>query len=96
MRSLKELYQIALDNFDYIERVKSGLCGLFFYLFKIGKITNQEHILIESYFAKNKPTFSSKFFWKFSYNCFNRFWWKKNKEGYKQRKKFLEYLRDKS
>lgn len=93
-RTLKELYQIVLDNFDknqdFLQR--SGCYGICHHFNQID-ISWEERDLIIQHFEDNKPKIISKFWWNWNYNHFyNAWWWTKDEKGNKQRKLFLQHI----
>jgi len=96
MRTLKELWQIALDNYDINQ--DRGICCHLNLLCIYSKISIEEIGILTLSFYENKPTIFSRFWWNSSYlhpsDKFKKieYWWKPNKEGNVQRKKFMEHL----
>lgn len=92
-RSLKELYQLLLDNFDKTG-FNYGICD------KIGLLQNKYIITWLEYsflifdFNSRKPTIFNKFWWNKSYKG-DAYWWDLNEEGNKQRKLFIQSIIDK-
>jgi len=94
-RTLKELYQILLDNFD---NFNDGICSKIHCLYWFDEITYKELKLLDKHFKNQKPTIFSKFFWYSSYNKMrsgDNYWWKFNESGNKQRKLFIQHLMSK-
>lgn len=93
MRSIKELYQIVLDNFDLMIKAESGICMVIVRCWYYDLITSDEKFALLKHFKKQRPTWykNVKFYYHNSY--VNRmFWWKYGEEGNEQRKLFLKHL----
>jgi len=88
-RSLKELYQIVLDNFQF----NYGICNNIVRCYMDDKISLKENTKLSLDLQQRRPSFFSKFYWNKSYHKLgNAFWWPINNEGNEQRIKFLKHL----
>lgn len=47
---------------------------------------------IEDWWQKQRPNIFNKFFWNKHYQIFDIYWWTRDKGGYEQRVKYLNYL----
>lgn len=76
-RSIKELLQVMLDNFNLFEEKScNGLCMFRDFLFSKKIINYNEWLIIIEYMIKNKPkkTFSSNFWFKPHYQVSRKEW----------------------
>jgi len=87
MKSLRELYQILLDNF-LDER---GICYNIIVLYVKGLITADERNLLTKHLHNNRPKRYSRFWWNRAYSAKQKFWWTLDTKGYEQRKSFIKY-----
>ena len=99
MRTLKQLYQLLLDN--YTNNPYDGIC---FQITRLGGsldlISYNERDMLEEDFKSNKPHIT----WNWEYFKFTRkecytggtFWWERTYEGMEQRKLFIQHLINKN
>ena len=90
MRTLKELWQVALDNYDINQ--KYGICRHLGQLLSDNKMTWLEYSFLSFTFYQDRPFIFSKFFWNNNYSSKSRYWWTQDLQGNIQRKKFMEHL----
>jgi len=91
MRTLKQLYQLLLHNYDNSKLL--GICRKISDLYWQGLITEEEDKLLKLDFSKRKPNIFNKFWWDSEYNqlsSFGDFWW--YPENHNKRKEFLQHI----
>lgn len=93
IRTLKELYQLVLDNFDKSDILAQGICIKITELCSNSMISDSEYYFLIKNLDKNKPKwYNSKFWWNLNYIESPGWWWKLTEEGNEQRKLFLQHL----
>ena len=88
MRTLKELYQLLLDNHrSYI----NGICSNIDHLWNKDLISDEEYNVLSDDFKRRKPNIFSKFYWN-EYYTGGVYWWANHSLGDEQRKLFLQHI----
>lgn len=92
MKTLKQLYEIALKNSLNTEYSKS-ICSIITETWHNELISECEFVILLNDLSTRKPNIFSRFWWNKDFNQIrDRFWWKLNEEGQQQRIKFLEHI----
>lgn len=90
MRTLKQLYELLLSEFDNLHG--DGICTKITHLRKKGLITSPENWSLYNDFLNRKPIpYFSKFWWNKSYTG-KGYWWTCDEAGGEQRIRFIKHI----
>lgn len=92
-RSLKELYQVLIDNTPeayFVDGICNSISKLCFY----NLISRYEYSILSMDFRTRRPQFFSKFYWHYTilFNGSSVYWWKRSPAGAKERVKYIKHI----